>query len=170
MTAQAPQIVVMGVAGSGKTTVGTLLAHALGVEYGEGDDFHPEANVAKMASGVPLDDTDRAPWLDALAGWLADRRSTGAVLTCSALKQSYRDRLRTAAPDLFFVHLAAPRDELERRLTSRKGHFMGARMLDSQLAVLRPLTDDESGITLDATLPPADLVEQIRTALPTTVA
>ncbi|MFI6869158.1 gluconokinase [Nocardia sp. NPDC050406] len=157
----------MGVAGSGKSTVGTLLAEALGVEFGEGDDFHPPANVAKMASGTPLDDDDRAPWLDALGRWLAARDT--AVLTCSALKHGYRDRLREAAPDLYFVHLAAPREELERRLTSRKGHYMGVAMLDSQLALLRPLTDDENGITLDATLPPGELVNQILAALPSRV-
>lgn len=158
----------MGVAGSGKSTVGTLLAEALGVEFGEGDDFHPTANVAKMGAGISLDDDDRAPWLDALAAWLAERDT--AVLSCSALKHSYRDHLREAAPDLFFVHLAAPREELERRLTSRKGHFMGVALLDSQLAVLRPLTADEAGITLDATVPPGELVNQIVAALPSRVA
>lgn len=167
MTTQPPLIVVMGVAGSGKSTVGTLLAQAMGVEFGEGDDFHPAANVAKMAAGNSLTDEDRGPWLDALADWLAQRSS--GVLTCSALKHGYRDRLREAAPGLFFVHLAAPRAELERRLTSRKGHFMGVNMLDSQLAVLRPLTADEAGITLDATLPPGELVEQVLAALPTKV-
>ncbi|WP_245720511.1 gluconokinase [Nocardia uniformis] len=167
MTTQPPRIVVMGVAGSGKSTVGTLLAEALGVEFGEGDDFHPAANVAKMAAGNGLNDEDRAPWLDALVAWLAERPA--AVLSCSALKQGYRDRLREAAPDLFFVHLAAPRAELKRRLTSRRGHFMSVDMLDSQLSVLRPLSADEAGITLDATLPPGELVEQTRSALPSGV-
>lgn len=158
-------IVVMGVSGSGKTTVGTRLADALGVDYAEGDEFHPPANVAKMAAGTPLDDADREPWLDALAGWLAERSGQGAVVTCSALKRVYRDRLRASAPDAFFLHLDLPRGELERRLAERRGHFMPPSLLDSQLATLEPLEPDEDGSTVDGTLSPEDLVREAVAAL-----
>ena len=111
MTAAEPQlpvIVVMGVSGSGKSTVGGLLAERLGVPYAEADDFHPPANIAKMSAGHPLDDADREPWLDAIAHWIAERRGQGGVVSCSALRRRYRDRLRATAPDLFFVHLDGP--------------------------------------------------------------
>ncbi|WP_280240115.1 gluconokinase [Nocardia abscessus] len=155
----------MGVSGSGKTTVGTRLAEALGVDYAEGDEFHPPANVAKMAAGTPLDDADREPWLDALAGWLAERSGQGAVVTCSALKRIYRDRLRASAPEAFFLHLDLPRGELERRLAERRGHFMPPSLLDSQLATLEPLEPDEDGSTVDGTLSPDDLVREAIAAL-----
>ncbi len=158
-------IVVMGVSGSGKTTVGTRLADALGVDYAEGDEFHPPANVAKMAAGMPLDDADREPWLDALAGWLAERSGQGAVVTCSALRRVYRDRLRASAPDAFFLHLDLPRGELERRLAERRGHFMPPSLLDSQLATLEPLEPDEDGSTVDGTRSPEDLVREAVAAL-----
>ncbi|MBF6228273.1 gluconokinase [Nocardia abscessus] len=155
----------MGVSGSGKTTVGTRLAEALGVDYAEGDEFHPPANVAKMAAGTPLDDADREPWLDALAGWLAERSGEGAVVTCSALKRVYRDRLRASAPDAFFLHLDLPRGELERRLADRQGHFMPPSLLDSQLGTLEPLEPDEDGSTVDGTRSPEDLVRETVAAL-----
>ncbi|MCM6772094.1 gluconokinase [Nocardia sp. CDC159] len=158
-------IAVMGVSGAGKTTVGVRLAAALGVEYAEGDDFHPAANVAKMSAGTPLDDADRAPWLDAIADWLVARRGRGGVVTCSALKRRYRDRLRAAAPDLFLVYLDVPRAELERRLTVRTGHFMKVQLLESQLAALEPPTPDEPGITVDGTAGVDAVVEQVRAAL-----
>ncbi|MGK8524380.1 gluconokinase [Nocardia asteroides] len=148
----------MGVSGSGKTTIGTRLADALGVEYAEGDGFHPPANVAKMAAGTPLDDADREPWLDALAAWMAERRGRGAVVTCSALKRAYRDRLRVSAPDVFFLHLEVPRGELQRRVAERRGHFMPPSLLDSQLATLEPLGPDEVGGAVDATRDPAHVV------------
>jgi gluconokinase len=134
-------------------------------EHSEGDDFHPEENIAKMAAGVPLTDADRAPWLDIVAGWLARRGSHGGVVSCSALKHSYRDRLRAAAPEAFFVHLAASRDELAQRMAARRGHFMPSSLLDSQLAALEPLSADEHGITVDATRPPAELVQDVMAAL-----
>lgn len=156
-----PVIVVMGVSGSGKTTVGTRLADALGVAYTEGDDFHPPANIAKMAAGTPLDDADRAPWLDALAAALAERSDRGAVVTCSALKRVYRDRLRATVPEAFFLHLDVPREELERRITNRRGHFLPPSLLDSQLATLEPLDPDEKGVTVDATRTPQELVRAV---------
>ncbi|MGV9680727.1 gluconokinase [Nocardia sp. NPDC003482] len=157
-------IAVMGVSGAGKTTVGVRLAAALGVEYAEGDDFHPRANIEKMSAGTPLDDTDRAPWLDAIAAWLATHRD-GGVVSCSALKRRYRDRLRVAAPNLFVVELAVPRAELERRLVTRTGHFMRVRMLESQLADLEPRGDDEAGVTVDGTAGVEAVVASVRVAL-----
>ncbi|MFI6046837.1 gluconokinase [Nocardia sp. NPDC051321] len=160
-----PVVVVMGVSGSGKSTVGRALAAELGVEYAEGDDFHPAANIAKMAAGIPLDDADRAPWLDLVAAWMGDRTEQGGVITCSALKRAYRDRLRAAAPDAFFLHLAAPREELAHRMTDRTGHFMPSSLLDSQLAALEPLAGDERGSTVDATRDPAELARETSAAL-----
>ncbi|MEV0293754.1 gluconokinase [Nocardia sp. NPDC050710] len=154
-----PIVVVMGVSGSGKSTVGRQLAAALDIGYAEGDEFHPAANIAKMAAGTPLTDDDRAPWLDIIAAWLADHRESGGVVSCSALKHTYRDRLRAAAPGTFFLHLAAERAELSRRMSTRRGHFMPSTLLDSQLADLQPLTADENGVTVDATRPPSELVE-----------
>ncbi|WP_040787499.1 gluconokinase [Nocardia pneumoniae] len=155
----------MGVSGSGKTTVGTRLADALGVEYLEGDEFHPPANIAKMAAGTPLDDADRAPWLDALAAAMAERSERGAVVTCSALKRAYRDRLRAAVPDAFFLHLDVPREELERRIANRRGHFLPLSLLDSQLATLEPLDGDERGGSVDATRTPQELIGEVAAVL-----
>jgi gluconokinase len=140
-----PVIVVMGVSGSGKSTVGTLLAERLGLPYAEADDFHPAANVAKMAAGRPLDDEDRWPWLDAIAGWIAGRAGKGGVVSCSALRRRYRDRLRAADPDLFFLHLTAAPELIADRLTRRAQHFMPAGLLGSQLETLEALQDDERG-------------------------
>ncbi|HEX5565538.1 MAG TPA: gluconokinase [Streptomyces sp.] len=138
----------MGVSGSGKTTVGTLLAGKLGVPYAEADDFHPARNVAKMASGVPLDDDDRRPWLDAIAAWLEDRDEHGGVVSCSALRRRYRDRLRKAAPDLFFIHLTGSPELIAERMTRRKGHFMPPELLLSQISALEPLEPDEAGAVI----------------------
>lgn len=155
-----PVIVVMGVSGCGKTTVGALAAERLGVPYAEGDDFHPIENIEKMAAGIPLTDEDRAPWLDIVAGWLGEHQESGGVAACSALRRTYRDRLRRGAPNTYFVHLAAGREELLRRMTGRLGHFMPTALLDSQLATLEKLQPDEAGITLDALEPPTVLVTE----------
>lgn len=144
-----PLVAVMGVSGSGKTTVGTMLADHLGVPFAEADDFHPPANVAKMASGVPLDDADRQPWLQAIGGWLDERGTGGGVVTCSALRRGYRDLLRRHAPRLCFLHLDGPADLLARRISRRKGHFMPVSLLRSQLETLEPLQDDECGSVVD---------------------
>ncbi|SEL94809.1 gluconokinase [Streptacidiphilus jiangxiensis] len=164
----APAIVVMGVAGVGKTTVAMGLAERLGLPYGEADDFHPAANIAKMAAGIPLDDADREPWLRAIGAWLAERvaAGTGGVVTCSALKRSYRDLLRDACPDAFFLHLTGAHALVEERLAHRSGHFMKAYMLDSQLAILEPLTADENGAALDVGPTPESLVESAVALLP----
>jgi gluconokinase len=146
-----PQIVVvMGVAGSGKTTIGRRLAEALGWAFAEGDTFHSPANVAKMAGGTPLTDADRWPWLDAIGAWI--RAEAGAnhsgVVACSALKRAYRDRLRAAWPALRVVHLEASREELRRRVGDRPGHFFPERLVDSQFADLEPPGPDEDPIVV----------------------
>ncbi|WP_410590684.1 gluconokinase [Amycolatopsis sp. lyj-23] len=158
-------IVVMGVSGSGKTTIGTALAAALGVEYAEADTFHPKANIDKMTAGTPLTDEDRAPWLEAIAGWIRAHQDTGGVVTSSALKRRYRDVLRSGG-DVFFVHLHGDRAQLAERMKTRKGHFMPVSLLDSQLADLEPLEPDEAGIVLDNTSgTPAEITEAALTAL-----
>lgn len=159
---ESPLIVVMGVAGSGKTTVAALLAGRLGASFAEGDDFHSPANVAKMAAGHPLTDEDRGPWLASIRDWLAAQRAAGnsAVIPCSALKRSYRDLLREAGP-VRFVHLTGSRELLTERIQSRAGHFMKPAMLESQLATLEPLADDEAGFDVDVAGRPEQIVDQI---------
>jgi gluconokinase len=158
-------VVVMGVAGTGKTTIGPLLAARLGVPYAEGDDFHPPANIAKMSAGTPLDDADRWPWLDAIGAWAGGRRGLGGVVSCSALKRSYRDRLRAGAPGVVFVHLSGERALIEDRMAHRQGHFMPTALLDSQFATLQPPAADEAGVTVDVTGSPAEITERAALAL-----
>jgi gluconokinase len=158
-------VVVMGVAGTGKTTVGPLLARALGVPYAEGDDFHPEANIAKMSSGTPLDDDDRHPWLDAIGAWARGRAGLGGVVSSSALKRSYRDRLRAAAPEAVFLHLTGDRELIERRMAGRRGHFMPTGLLDSQFATLQPLETDEAGTAVDVSGSPDEIAARAVVAL-----
>lgn len=154
-------IVVMGVAGSGKSVVGAALAERLGARFIEGDAHHPEANVARMRAGIPLRDADRWPWLDRLADELAtlSRGEGDGVLACSALKRSYRDRL--AAPGVVFVHLTAPRETLEARVAARPAHFMPASLVASQLDALEPLAGEEQGLTVSSEEPLSDLVSRI---------
>ncbi|MFD0147742.1 MULTISPECIES: gluconokinase [unclassified Streptomyces] len=160
-----PVVVVMGVAGTGKTTIGPLVADALGVPYAEGDDFHPAANVAKMSAGTPLDDADRGPWLDAIGRWAHGREGLGGVVSSSALKRIYRDRLRAAAPGVVFLHLTGDRELIERRMTERKGHFMPTALLDSQFATLQPLGDDETGVAVDVSGSPEEIAARAVAAL-----
>jgi gluconokinase len=150
-------IVVMGVSGSGKSTVGAALAQRLRVPFADADDFHPPANVAKMTAGQALDDTDRLQWLEAIGEWLAAHPE--GVMTCSALKRSYRDLLRRHSPDAEFVHLHGDRDVITRRQATRPGHFMPASLLDSQFATLEPLGDDERGFVVDVDQPVDQIVE-----------
>ena len=157
-------ILVMGVAGSGKSTVGRQLAVALEWPFADADDFHPPANVAKMAAGHPLDDADRAPWLAALRAHIAGvlARGENAVVACSALKAAYRAILVVDPAAVRVVHLHGSRELLLSRIGQRQGHFMRAEMLDSQLATLEPPAD---ALTIDVTAPPAALVAQIRESL-----
>lgn len=142
-------LVVMGVSGSGKTTVGAAVARRLGVAFADADDLHPPGNVAKMTAGVPLDEGDRRPWLALVGRWLAAHDATGGVISCSALRRAHRDQLRTAAPRVTFLHLHGTRAALARRLAGRTGHFMPASLLDSQLETLESLGPDEDGVVLD---------------------
>lgn len=158
-------VVVMGVAGTGKTTIGPLLAARLGVPYAEGDDFHPQANIAKMSAGVPLDDDDRWPWLDAIGTWAHERAGLGGVVSCSALKRSYRDRLRAEAPGVVFVHLSGDRALIEDRMAHRQGHFMPTALLDSQFATLQPLQADEAGVAVDVAGSPEEITARAVEAL-----
>jgi len=158
----------MGVAGSGKTTVGAQFARALGVEFLEGDALHPAANVQRMAAGIPLTDDDRRPWLLAIAQRLRDaaHAGSGLVVACSALKRGYRDLLRSAgAADLQFVHLTGARPLLAERLTHRTGHYMPPSLLDSQLATLEPPSPEEGAWVYDVRQTPeaivADLLKRV---------
>ncbi|WP_089103359.1 gluconokinase [Streptomyces hyaluromycini] len=160
-------VVVMGVAGTGKTTIGPLLAARLGVPYAEGDDFHPPANIAKMSAGHPLDDADRWPWLDAIGSWAHGREGLGGVVSSSALKRSYRDRLRAAAPGIVFLHLTGDRRLIADRMSHRQGHFMPTALLDSQFATLQPLSADEPGVAVDVSGSPEEITERAVRALDT---
>ena len=154
-----PTVGVMGVTGSGKTTVGLLLAHQLGVPFADADDFHSPETKAKMAGGHPLDDADRAPWLRRLADWLADHPD-GCVLACSALKRKYRDVLRSGAPRLVFLHLAGAPAVASERVAHRRNHYMPASLVDSQYADLEPLQPDEFGVPIDFTFGPERIVQR----------
>jgi len=144
----ASPIVVMGVSGSGKSTVGAALAQRLGVPFADADDLHPEANVAKMSAGLPLDDDDRYPWLETIGEWLA-KHDEGGVMSCSALKRKYRDQLRRHRPDVKFLHLSGSQAVIGRRQASRPGHFMPTSLLASQFQTLEPLQPDERGVSID---------------------
>ena len=154
-------IVAMGVSATGKTAVGTELADQLGYDFVEGDSHHPPSNIEKMEAGTPLTDEDRMPWLETLAQLLAkaDAGGRSTVLTCSALRRSYRDILRSAVPDgaVFFLHLHAPFEVLQERMGQRTKHFMPTSLLQSQFDTLEPLESDEVGATVDVT-PPLDEV------------
>lgn len=161
-------IVVMGVSGSGKTTVAKGIAEAMGWEFAEGDDSHPTANVEKMAAGHPLTDEDRWPWLEAIGGWIDEHEVTGAsaTITCSALRGVYRDLLcKGRRPGVRFCHIEADPSLIADRLTQRKGHYMPPSLLPSQLATLEPLAPDEPGVTVSAAATIDDAVESALAAL-----
>lgn len=141
-------VVVMGVSGSGKSTVGAALALRMRVPFADGDDFHPTANIAKMSAGHALDDADRYAWLELIGGWLANHRD-GGVMSCSALKRNYRDQLRRQCPDVVFLWLSGSPEVIRRRQAARLGHFMPAALLDSQYATLEPLGPEEAGSAVD---------------------
>lgn len=145
----ASPIVVMGVSGSGKSTVGAALAQRLRVPFADADDFHPPANIDKMTAGEPLNDDDRYPWLEAIGTWLAEHCDGGGVMSCSALKRKYRDQLRRHCTGVEFLHLSGTPEVIGRRQASRPGHFMPASLLQSQFATLEPLEPDEGGTIID---------------------
>jgi carbohydrate kinase (thermoresistant glucokinase family) len=146
-----PLLLVMGVSGSGKTTVAKALAGALGWDFEEGDDLHPASNIAKMRAGIPLTDADRQPWLEAIGGWIDAQaaKARAGIVTCSALRRAYRDQLRHGRPQARFVFLDGPRDLIEARIEHRHGHFMPAALLDSQIATLEAPGPDEPVIRVD---------------------
>lgn len=154
-------LVVMGVSGSGKSTVAAMIADRLGWDFAEGDAVHPPANVAKMQAGTPLDDEDRWPWLDVVAAWIRDHLSSGThgVVTCSALKRSYRDVLR--APGVVFVHVAGDGTLIGDRMAARSGHFMPTALLASQLATLELPQPDEAHITVAADRTPQEECDEV---------
>ena len=160
-------IVLMGVAGVGKSSVMDALAERLRWPTAEGDALHPASNVEKMAAGIPLTDEDRAPWLERIASWIGEREAerSSSIVTCSALRRGYRDVLRRGHPSIWFVHLVAPEEMISTRIQHRGGHFMPATMLASQLDTLEPLQPDEPGWAVAALAPPGDLADQIITAL-----
>ena len=155
----APLVVVMGVTGAGKSEIGRRLATRLGVEYVDGDDLHPEANVAAMRAGRALTDEQRRPWLRLVGAWLANHDERGGVASCSALRRSHRDLLTAAAPRTTFLHLTGDPQLLRERISGRRGHFMPVSLLESQLATLEPPADDERHVTLDVALFPDEIVE-----------
>jgi len=160
-----PLVVLMGVTGAGKSTVGTLIAERLRLAFRDADDFHPPANIAKMSAGRPLTDEDRWPWLDAIGAFLAAHRGEGCVVTCSALKRAYRDRLREAAPELRFVFLHGDVALVAARQAARQGHFMPPSLVASQFATLETPSPDERVIALEITAPPAILADAAIAAL-----
>ncbi|NII55957.1 gluconokinase [Luteibacter sp. SG786] len=154
--------IVMGVSGSGKSTIGEGLATRLGQAFVDGDSLHPQANREKMARGIPLDDTDRQPWLAAIVAEMDRHRAAGEslVIACSALKRSYRDILRAGHDDVRFVYLRGARELLAERLARRAGHFFDPTLLDSQLATLEEPSEEEA-LRVEVGLPPADVIESI---------
>jgi len=160
-----PLLVVMGVSGSGKSTIGRLLAEKLGVPFTDADDLHPEANTRKMAGGHPLDDEDRWLWLRRVGEELANSRDTGRVMACSALKRSYRDAILAIEPRAFFVELDGNRALLEERLQARRDHFMPGSLLGSQLDTLESLQASEPGVAVSVAAAPIEVVVEIQRKL-----
>jgi carbohydrate kinase (thermoresistant glucokinase family) len=156
-------LIVMGVSGSGKSTVAQELAQKLSWQFAEGDDFHPSANVAKMHSGQPLNDEDRAPWLASIADWILARLKAGeaGVVSCSALKRIYRDKLSAGRPEVEFVYLKGSPEVMAKHLTGRHGHFMPASLLSSQFATLEEPGADEYVLTVDVDQPVEAIVAEI---------
>ena len=156
-----PLVCVMGVSASGKTTIGTALAAALGVPFVDADDLHPDVNRARMTAGIPLTDEDRWPWLDAVAATFAEHEGGGLVMACSALRRAYRDRIRAGEARVVFVLLHGARELLAARAAARTDHFMPAALLESQLATLELLDPDECGLIGDIALEPIELVADV---------
>lgn len=165
-----PLVVVMGVSGAGKSTIGVLVADALNVRFVDGDSLHPIANVAKMATGTPLNDEDRWPWLAVVGRTLADASNEGLVVACSALKRVYRDAIRAEVPAVIFLHLDGSHAVLSRRMEGRTDHFMPASLLDSQLSTLERLQPDENGVVVDIDAPVPQVVSAAADAVVARVA
>lgn len=163
--ARAPEpvhLVIMGVSGSGKTTMARLLEARLGWPYAEADEFHPQANIDKMTAGTPLTDEDRWPWLEAMRAWLTEQARAGrsTIVTCSALRLAYRDVLREAEGRVRFVHLTAAPEVIAPRLGTRAGHFMPPTLLPSQFATLEPLVEGEDGVVVVVDVPPDEVADR----------
>jgi gluconokinase len=160
-------LIVMGPSSTGKTTTAELLSRKLGWEYAEGDTFHPASNIEKMSAGTPLDDADRQPWLEKIRDWISSKADEGGnvVMTCSALKRSYRDILGSAQADVRFIELVADKQLVAERMAKRTGHFMPQSLLDSQFATLEDLQDDENGVKITVDAPPETVVERALTGL-----
>ena len=167
MSRSVEHLVLMGVSGCGKTTAALNLHNALGWPVAEADDFHPEANIDKMSRGIALTDEDRWPWLKSMRDWMSERATEDVktIVTCSALKRSYRDLLSGAQGRVFFIHLLAQPDELQERMAHREGHFMPSSLLPSQFATLEPLSDDDDGVTVVSRATPEETFEAILAAL-----
>ncbi|WP_244971423.1 gluconokinase [Paramicrobacterium chengjingii] len=161
-----PLIVVMGVSGCGKSTIGAALADKLGIDFIDGDRLHPQTNVQKMSHGIALNDSDRLPWLADIGRTLRDYRDSGLVLACSALKRIYRDAIRWEVPNVIFVHATGDADLIAQRQSSRHGHFMPASLLESQLSTLQALSPDEIGFEVDIRDAVTAIVAQIFEQLP----
>jgi gluconokinase len=159
----------MGVSGSGKTTIAEALARLLHCDFAEGDAFHPEANVAKMRAGIPLDDADRGPWLDAIAAWIAQARASGrrCIVACSALKRAYRKRLAGGRDDVRFVYLRGDYELIAGRLAQRRGHYMPPALLRSQFEALEEPGREENALVVPIDAPPEKLVATIARLLDT---
>lgn len=169
VTPTSTSIVVMGVSGSGKSTVADGLVERLGWPFAEGDDFHPPTNVDKMRAGHPLDDEDRWPWLRHLAEWIGEheRKGESVVVTCSALKRAYRDVLCDGHPSVWFAHVTADAALIRERMEHRSGHYMPVSLLESQLALLEPLQDDEPGESVSGAGAPEAVVDELLATLRT---
>lgn len=163
MYAQPRHVVVMGISGSGKTTIATRLTERLGWVFAEADDFHPAANIAKMTAGTPLTDQDRWPWLESMRDWMTAQAQAGrsTVVTCSALKRSYRDILTQAEGRVRFVHLLGDTDLILDRMKTRSGHFMPESLLPSQISTLEPLEPDEQGVRIENTGTPDQVTDLV---------
>ncbi len=163
MEEQPRHVVVMGISGSGKTTIATQLAQRLGWIYAEADEFHPAENIAKMTSGTPLTDEDRWPWLESMKNWMTAEAQSGrsTVVTCSALRRSYRDVLTRAQGRVRFVHLLGDTDLILERMKTRSGHFMPESLLPSQISTLEPLEADEQGVRIENTGTPDQVTDDV---------